>query len=137
MRNYDLLEYHKTYSANNGYNFLFKSKIKDFYNEYSGRIQSVNEKVIVLQEKYFQTDGFNSRGQLKIKQEQETIEQTIEERFLYFFKRKIKKQVPGKMKYLLKEGMKLEDYIKENNELMMQDIVPIHTNGNGLKIVAR
>lgn len=137
MRNYDLLEYHKTYLANNGYNFLLKSKIADFYKEYGGRINSLNEKVIALQEKYFQTDGFNERNQLKIKQEQEMIEQTIEERFLYFFKRKIKKVVPGKMKYLLKEGMTLEGYQRENNALMMQDIVPIHTNGNGLKIVSR
>jgi len=137
MRNYDLLEYHKLFSSNNGYNFLLQPKIKDFYKEYGGRINSLNEKVIALQEKYFQTDGFNQRNQLKIKQEQEMVEQVVKEKFLFFFTKKVVKKVPGKMKYLLKDGMRLEDYQKENNVLMMQDIVPIHTNGNGITIVSK
>lgn len=137
MINYDLLEYHKTFSQNNGIVFILKSRIQDWYKEYGGRINTLNEKIIVIQERYFVTDGFNDKGQLKIKQEQEQIEQTIEERILYFWKRKIKKVVPGKMKYMLKEGMMLDDYQKEMNTLLMQDIVPIHTGSNGLKIVKR
>lgn len=137
MRNYDLLEYHKTFSQNNAYNFLLQSKIKDFYKEHGGRINSLNEKVIAIQEKYFQTDGFNERNQLKIKQEQEMVEQVSRKKFLYFFTKEAKTMVPGKMKYLLKEGMTLADYQKEMNALMMQDIVPIHTNGNGLTIVKK
>lgn len=137
MRNYDLLEYHKTYSANNGYNFLLKSKINDFYKEYGGRINSLNEKVIALQEKYFVTEGFNQRNQLKIKQEQEYTEKIEKKKVWFFFTKEVKVKVPGKMKYVMKEEMTFEDYQKEMNELMMQDIVPIHTNGNGLKIVSR
>lgn len=137
MRNYDLLEYHKTFSQNNAYNFLLQSKIKDFYKEHGGRINSLNEKVIALQEKYFQTDGFNQRNQLKIKQEQEMVEQVTKTRFLYFWTKEVTTIVPGKMKYLLKEGVTLEDYQKEMNALMMQDIVPIHTNGNGITVVKK
>lgn len=137
MRNYDLLEYHKTFAQNNAYNFLLQSKIKDFYKEHGGKINSLNEKVIAIQEKYFQTDGYNERNQLKIKQEQEIVEQVSRKKFLFFFTKEVKTTVPGKMKYVMKEGMLLADYQKEMNALMMQDIVPIHTNGNGLTIVKK
>lgn len=137
MRNLDLLNYHKDFSQNNGINFLLQSKIRDFYKEHGGRINSLNEKVIAIQEKYFVTEGFNQQNQLKIKQEQEFTEKVEKKKVWLFFTKEVKVKVPGKMKYVMKEGMTFEDYNKEMNALMMQGIVPIHTNGNGLKIVSK
>lgn len=137
MRNIDLLEYHKDFSQNTGQNFILRSRIQDFYKEHGGRINSLNEKVIAIQQKYFQTDGFNERNQLKIKQEQEMVEQVTKTKFLFFWTKEVTAKVPGKMKYVMKEGMTLADYQKEMNALMAQDIVPIHTNGNGIKIVSK
>lgn len=137
MRNLDLLNYHKDFSQNTGQNYILRSRIQDFYKEHGGRINSLNEKVIALQEKYFVTDGFNQQNQLKIKQEQEMVEKVEKKKYLFFFTKEVKVKVPGKMKYVMKEGMLFEDYNKEMTALMMQDIVPIHTNGNGLKIVSK
>jgi len=137
MKNYQLLAYHKDYSEDNGYTFLLASKIRDFYKEHGGRINSLNEKVIALQEKYFETDGFTPQGQLKIKQLQTFTEKVTFEKKFFFWKKKVVTKVPGKMKWVIKEGVNFEDYQKEMNELMRQDIVPIHTNGNGLKIVSK
>lgn len=118
MKNSQLWKYYQAAKQDTFCNFLNQAKIKQFFQDYGPRIESLAARMIELQEKFYETKGYD-KGQLEVVTEEVT-------------------GADGKkmMRPKLKEGMTDADYQKEYAELMSRDIamtnIKVVGNGNGL-----
>ena len=104
MLNGQLLNYHneltKWAQAGSVLQYLLRSKINEFYNEYGVRIQSLNDKIVAMQKQYFVHDDKGIP---------------------------VVEKVDGKDTVVCVEGMKQEDFNKEYIALMNLEVGTYNT----------
>ncbi len=90
---------------------IFNSRISEFYKHNAIRINSMTEKLLKLQAKYFEVD---ENGNAKYN------EPVKDSKIITIFNKE--KKAPGAPKPIMLPGMKMEDYEKEFKEYMLQKV---------------
>lgn len=107
--------------------FLLRGKINEFYNEYSVRLKTIDDKIIALHKEFFVIENDQVKIVDSFRTETVEIEKEITEKkwFVFNVKRKVKvkeeKQIPEKQPVCL-EGKTKEDFQKRYMELMNEEV---------------
>lgn len=105
----ELLSYHNEYlqSQNSFYARLLRSRVQDFYKNNGTRVNSYIDKIKALHAKYYELD---EKGERNMREVEIPIPDGAPEGT----------EPKKKREYILLEGMTVEKYTEEYNELLLQ-----------------